>query len=465
MEIERSRLSVGFLLKRLRLQTQELINQQYPGNHPGPLKWIKVMNGLLDTAQSVLKTSLSQDDDEAKLSIKDAAHLGSMTYQCIAFLDGADIEQLPYPIILPMQRWFDTLNIKYETLFRAELVANYEVFPFEPRVFRQIRNPAPSLIAAITDIQWPLLRITVPSRAFTIIPHFAIVAHELGHTLYGELDWGESDIDSEFSEERVKIFSRVASRLGESELDDNTKRKFKRIFFAWFEELASDAFAHYLTGPAIFFALSDFIQLLTGSFGISDTHPASDLRRSILFRHLLDNSDTSNSFATIFEKHTGVKLSEDINSSIIMSTPDSDEIFDKMLENYKPEEAAVMAELHESMGVIEDFIYKNVKQYLSSISPDVIYTPEKYDVDLNEHLEAMLDAIPPIEVGETLETKRSTDFATILNIGWVTMLTKLDDLKVAVTDETDPGEKLETFHGLLLKAVELSESRRTWIKV
>jgi hypothetical protein len=45
----------------------------------------------------------------------------------------------------------------------------------------------------------------------------------------------------------------------------------------------------------------------------------------------------------------------------------------------------------------------------------------------------------------------------------VTLLTKLDQLKVRTTpDDLLGAEKVERLHDLLLKAVELSEARREW---
>lgn len=465
MSIDRTRLSVSFLIKRLHTQSIELGQHQFPGNHPGPLKWLNVIEGLLDTAKNLLEQSVSQSTTESLSSIHDAAHLANTAYDCFRLFDGADVEDLPYSTIAPLQRWCDELNISFETLFRAELVANYEVRPFHDRNFREIRNPSDSLTKAIDDIKWPIVRITVPSRDFATLPHFAIVAHELGHILYSQMNWDGNEIEGELVKIRDELYANIAIRLKVTTLSSEAKTVFKEILSRWIEELAADAFAFYLTGPAIFFALSDFLQLLVGSYGMSKSHPANDLRRAILFEQLeKEGGESQKSFADIFLENTGEQLTIDFNSALLKETPDSDTIFKDMLKTSKIE-AAVMAELHQSMKIFVSVIYRNVAGHIKGQANSSIYTTTKYEKDLKAHLEPMLGAIPPIEIGDTLETKAPTEFATILNVGWATMLTKLPNLKVAVSNELDDAEKLEKFHDLLLKSIELSEARRVWENV
>jgi hypothetical protein len=226
--------------------------------------------------------------------------------------------------------------------------------------------------------------------------------------------------------------------------------------------ISADAFAFYLTGPAIFFSLPEFSQFLASGYGLSDTHPANDLRRSVLFSKLCEGGPIS--FASHFKKHTQQELTEDFNSPLIITTPAATEIFkDVLAATNSKERAAVLAELHTSIHHLVPIVYDHVYQYLRNNAVDAIYTPDKYDLDLQNHLLAMLGAVPPIEAGSLDEGKAPTEFATILNVGWAVLLTKLDELQVK-TSEPDPfsSNRLERLQGLLSKAVELSEARRIW---
>jgi hypothetical protein len=342
--------------------------------------------------------------------------------------------------------------------FRAELVANYELFTI-PKTPFIVRDPAASLAKSIDAIKWPVLRVTVPGRAFAIIPHLALVAHELGHALFEKISW---DISAFIRSEERSLVQRIATRLNTRALDGRATKLLNSAFKNWWEEFSADAFAFYLTGPAIFFSLPEFSQFPASGHGLSDTHPANDLRRSVLFSKLSENGERS--FISIFRKHTRQQLSEDFNSPLIMRTPGADEIYrDVLSATHSEPRAAILAELHGSAPQLVPIVYQHVENYLQTTAPEAIYSVEKYDRDLTDHLEAMLGAIPPIEAGSLPDGRTATDFASILNVGWVVILTRLNNLRVKPTGPDPFGsDRLDQLQGLLSKAVELSEARRTW---
>jgi hypothetical protein len=238
------------------------------------------------------------------------------------------------------------------------------------------------------------------------------------------------------------------------------QRTLQKIFLSWFQELASDAFALLLTGPAIFFSLCDFFQLLGNGYGLCPTHPANDLRRGAVFRQLEDSTNGI-SFVKVFERHTGQKLDETFNSGILIPAPTTADIFNDARGGGADDgAAAIMSELHGSMSHLVPIIYSQARDHLIRTAPQAIYDSNQYDDDLTRHLKPMLAVIPPIESlvgGKTVPT----DFASILNVGWVTLLTKLDEFRI-VTDGNGTWERMEALHSLLEKAVELSEVKRLW---
>lgn len=462
MSSERAQLSVAFCLERLRIQAEELANRQYAGDHTGPRSWLNLARGIIDTAEGyLLQCESARSSSKGNRLARDAARLCNITYASLDYLRGAGTDELPYPLVPPFQRWLHALGLDNTAIFRAEAVANYELVKISASNFKRIRDPSRSLQDAIGQITWPLLRITVPSKAFAIIPHFAIVAHEIGHALVERVPW---DIAAFARAEEKNLFNRVALRLGQSTLDRSTSEILFASFGSWFQELASDAIAHYLTGPAIFFSFADFAQLLGGGYGSSVTHPPHDLRRRILYRQLKKGGGRG--FAAVFRKYGGVALSEDFNSPLLAKTPSADEVFKDALSGalrrvYDRQTAAVVAELHSSIGALTQYIYPQAEQYLRSSAPKLIYTPANFAADLKHHLAPMLAAIPPVERRVGRSKQGPTDFASILNVGWVTLLTKLGKLRVATENDTE-RDRLESLHGLLLKAVELSEIRREW---
>jgi len=351
------------------------------------------------------------------------------------------------------------LKIPNSTFFRAELVANYELLPISEKRFKDIRNPAASLLKSMQAIEWPFLRVTVPAKAFAIVPHLSIVAHEIGHALFSKMAWNLSSFNRN---ELPQLLQRIATRLNAAKVSNETFQILNEIFVNWMEEFSADAFAYFLTGPAFFFALPEFCQFLSAGYGMSETHPANELRRSVMFTKL--SAGGSRSYAHAFKQHTEFDLTEDFNSPLILKTPPADQMFAELVSSAKSrEQAAVMTELHQSITTIIPVIYQNVEQYLSANAPDTMYSADRYGADLTEHLVAMLAAVPPIEAGQMLTKKAPAEFATILNVGWAVLLTKLGDLRVRPSRPEHFGSaRLERLQGLLAKAVELSEARRRW---
>lgn len=458
-DLGRTRVFVAFYLGRLRGQVRELRARKYPGNHSGPPRWLSLVSGLLDTAEQYLSHSVdaSKGEVEVRALVTDASHLCSNAYYCLEVMSGADVKELPYPLVRPLQRWFDELGLVQDTFFRTELVENYELRQFERTTFSGIRDPAPSLVDAINNTKWPILRVTVPGRAMGIIPHFAIVAHEIGHAMMPRIALNQ--VNDAVRREQAALFGRL-SALGVPSPNGSILNFLREVLLNWVEEFAADAFAGFLTGPAALFSLSEFLQLAR-HHGISDTHPANGLRRGAVFREMLAGNP---SFCDVFEKYTNVKLTETINSRLIVPAPAEADIAQDMASNgHTREESAVIAALHGSMEPIARAIYESVKDYLKRNNPNLIYTPTNYENDLTNHLLALLAAIPPIENELEIGERTPCDFATIINVGWVVLLTKMDELKVRTApNDVLFAEKVERLHDLLLKAVELSEARREW---
>ena len=323
-------------------------------------------------------------------------------------------------------------------------------------LFDGIRDKSPTLNKAILDIRWPLLRFILPSKAFGLMPHFAIVAHEIGHEIFGRINW---DLQSFKNHDQI-VNQKICSRTGKVMLSPSAVLFKQQVFLKWFQEIVSDAFGHLMTGPAFFFAICGLIQTIGAGLGISPTHPSNIFRRELLFKKLTE----ANGFAEVFKKHTGTDLKIDINSGLFEPLPSDDQLYLQLLTRFKnDEQAAVLVELPSYLKAISDYIYIEAEKYLDGVTPTLIYTPTNLDDDLAEHLHNLVHAIPPIEGGTSLENKKPIDFTTTLNVGWVAFLTRLEGI-VVKPDGSTPLDVLrsEKLHGLLMKGLELAEAKRKW---
>ena len=134
---------------------------------------------------------------------------------------------------------------------------------------------------------------------------------------------------------------------------------------------------------------------------------------------------------------------------------------------YGKEKSAIIAELNEELPNIGNDVYRGIYEYLVRNHSDLIYTPDHLENDLKIFLNPLIQAVPPIESGIELFERKPASFLSILNVGWIALLCKLDEFEIDTSGRPDyvvRGMKAEALHGLLLKAVELSEIRRQWFE-
>lgn len=430
----------------------------YPGHHRGPQKWLDVISGVLDTAVGYLVVASDPltSNEEASRRITDAEMLGSQAYELLRELDGADADQIPHQIVKPFQRWVDGLGISNTIFFRADHVANYELARFHlDKSFNNVNDPTPSLVAALAAVEWPFLRLTVPGQALGMLPHFAIVGHELGHAIQDRIAFSGGGVD--FTPFDVELAARLATeklvRTNEIMLDA------QRVLASWAQEFKSDAVGLLVAGPAFFFALGGFFEIAGGGYGISPSHPPSDLRRRLVLERMQAGSP---SHASVFEAITGLEIEEDTNSPHVARLPNDDQLYISLKAKHGPEHAAICVALLKVAEPVARALFDEAETVLGRDSAAMLYGAERLEADLSYHLEPLCALIPPIERrdGATVE---ATSLAGNLNVGWAALLTRLERIKADAPPGGDPDTpKMEKLHELLLKGVELAEARMTW---
>lgn len=461
---ETGKYSAQFFLSRLLNQIGELRSQKYPGDSTGPQRWLDLCRGLTDTALAYLEASEKAgiNPDEKRKLLQDANELGNKVYESLVEMSGSAFDDLPYAVVIPMQRWFDDLKLPNVTFFRALAEPNYEVARFPLDEYAGIRDPAKSLTDALgKPSDWPILRVTIPAKALSVLPQFAIVAHEVGHVVYDQL--GGSKVIPPPAQADIQAYeSALKNELGGASPSQDAVLFFFQTFQRWITELFADAVGLCMLGPAFFFALSSFFESLGPSYVLSPTHPPAVLRRKLAFKNLSRNADCQ--FLPVFKEHTGADLVEDLNSQLLDPAVDSATMMTRLTSRGESRDhSAVIVHLPALMEKIADSIYATVEAHLQAVKPELIYTSKQYDADLGNHISSLIAAIPPIETGCELNQRMPTEFACILNVGWAVLLTSLDKLAVRQDEPKLPyAERAEKLHALLIKAVELSEARRRW---
>lgn len=453
----------SFLLGRLEKEVAKLRAVAFPGHDTGPRKWLNFIIGLLETGQGYLDRAQQQDvsPQEAFDLIRDAERLGDHAYQFLNIVAGADATQIPHQVVAPFQRWVEALGITETIFFRAEHLPNYELMWVDARNFSLLNGASRSLTDATASITWPVLRVSVPGHAMGLLPHFAVVAHELGHAIQERL---KPDFN-QYVEGLNDALARATARLAKEQVTFTNEHAIRagKIINSWINEVKSDAVGHYLVGPAFFFALCGFLELsgLTGhGYGIGASHPPSDFRRTTLFAKL---SEGAPSFVEVFQQKTGFLLTEDFSSPHVARRGGDDDMYEELKDSIGPVDAALCVELAHVITAMTQAIFSTAKTYLEQHCPQLIYTPAQLADDLDRHLELLCNLVPPIEYMDG-EQPRAASLGSIMNVGWAALLTKVDRFpSIRGFASSDPtAARMESLHELLLKAVELSEARLLW---
>ena len=290
-----------------------------------------------------------------------------------------------------------------------------------------------------------------------MLPHFAVVAHELGHAIQDHI---KPDVRA-FQQPFLDCINRVRTRLAKLGhvygLQENIL--LRETLQNWINEFKADAVGHMLVGPAFFFALFGFLELAGRSYGLGKTHPPSDLRRKQLIREL---NSGAQSFQSVMQGCGLTPLVTDYAPNV-PNCPAKDLLFNEIRKSHGEAQAAVCVELIELFDVMAPAIFSAARDYLTNLSAQLVYTPSQLATDVQLHLKPLRGLIPPIEFQEAGNWK-PTSLATVLNVGWIALLDLRED-EAGSTVAVPPSEtasKMEKLHELLLKAIELSEARRLW---
>jgi hypothetical protein len=291
-----------------------------------------------------------------------------------------------------------------------------------------------------------------------MLPHFAVVGHELGHAIQQKI---KPDFSS-FTKEESDLIGRIQARLKNEGLSYGQKEalRLNEIFENWINEIKADAVGYYIAGPAFFYALFSFLELSSRGYGVYASHPPSHQRRLLLSNQLRAGAKT---YLDVFRSKTGVPLlDQSINSPHIPPCPPGDQLLQELKTILNPLDSVICVELIQFIELIGGKVYEATEAYLQSICSDLIYTPSQLETDLDYHLENLCNLVPPIEYSDASGC-HATTLASIMNVGWAALLTRLDKIsEPSGTFGTGTARKMERLHELLLKAVELSEAKRLW---
>jgi hypothetical protein len=448
-------LAQQFYLTRLRSQLESAKRRLYPAGKFSPTLWFEYIAGLLDTAEHFIKIAALENESVDRLDSETALSLLVAAYKMLDEMDGAQVPQIAYAVVNPLTRWFNQIDSRKSFYFRSQNRAEYELQQFDEPEIDEIRYRHPNLEKARKKIRWPVEFVTVPGDAFGTVLHLSLVAHEAGHVAF--------DRHSKKLYQAVDLRTGLKKRalikkaLNESNLDAKKDTdlvgRLPEYTTSWVEETFADAACFYMTGPAGFFSLNEMCQM--SDWNQSPRHPPAGLRLQ-LFKKALDQGKPS--FTQIINKQVGKKVWKRWPMEAPTNGP-------QILPNIVT--GAVISKLSPAIAWYESIaphVFQAALDVMKSTYPELVYSPVQFENDLKNFSRDLSEAIPPIETGLSLSKREPATITAILNVGWMSMVGELRNIKIKVDAKPhlQRGAIAERLHGLLLKAIELSEIRLQW---
>jgi len=412
-----------FYLERMRAQIDQARRRRYPHASDAPAKWLSLIAGKLQGVEARLNDPQYLRDDRAKAETL-LVDINSC-YDDLQILGRADSTQVAEYVVSALHRWFVRTDPKCDYLFASGIM--FEVEPLYDGPPAEFFHDSHRMAAE--GMNTVLYRITMPGGALGAGFHVPLVTHEVGHVLMFRL-------------ERDKTDQLITSLYGVNNANETYKN--------WVKEIIADTICGFIAGPAAFFALYE--KLRGGGDAPDEEHPHNFIRLSSLADH------TKTRFRSVFEEY---KVPE--SSWLNWSTWSRDELL--ALEYLDHAQEVDYSELsHQLIRDLPAIRHVAVELSREHIA-DLEYTAEQMSVDLGNHLEDLLNVIPPFETIGDLRARKPTELSSILNIGWFVAAFAMQRLKITATapERIKDGSTLVCLDELILKAIELSEIRRDWM--
>lgn len=453
---------------------EPLKRRQYSSEFP--LILLEVLDNINKAIQETL-SGLSSSVDFQSLEVEEVeqhilrySQLHSYLQEVVSFIERADVPHTVVELIQPLKRLMAPDLKEFELILHPLPVLNYNFYPLGHELSKVIEGLGLSHL--LTHFPKQLVTIGFPSLERENFLIHSLIGHELGHCLYlecgleGQLmplikpneqkldnlvkDLAQAKASTGFeAEQRQLTQGTLSDYLSEIEIKSYLTRGIIDVSKSWVKELMCDAVAYRLFGTAYLFASLNFLTLLN-SFDDdqSVTHPPNRMRFLLLYRML--NLDTTKhpsgkaSFLKMFPPKTAefLKLWRAVTRG---RTPQFSDPIRELAGN-------AILNIYEDIIEVSDSVVEGIGSYFMS----------EHGVELQKLSERIKMFVPPNEVIEN-GTSHAVKFQSILNAGWLAYMSELEALGKKYNWE--PWECKSKLHGLIARAVELSEIQRRWNEV
>jgi hypothetical protein len=408
---------------------------------------------LLEQEETHVKEGILKPDELELRSHRVTQFLPALL-RTLRFVSGSEIDVSPGPLVQPLRRYVRSILPGADIIVSSKAELNYSI----QEIAGQLRNlfAGSVLEQCCTKLPQFLFAVNIPSTEFQNILVHAILSHELGHGLYDRRQIQDAILPQiRLDEARVKIgldhilqsAASAVPAIPELIARENASGEISERITSWVEEIVCDVIGIHLFGPAFYFAYVYFLISFSRLDHASRSHPPIRLRlkhMSDLMERLYPHLEPVDLWPTITKS---IKEWKEICGAPVSQKAFFDQIAVETLTDPNNFEM-ILREVGSKMVGLPVYTAKSLERDLQNIQP------------------LILSLIPPGEVGAFGSTT-GIDIASILNIGWIVYLSKLDDFRAKLPSGKDLSETdvVIQLQALILKSLEIAEIRSTYSEI
>ena len=317
------------------------------------------------------------------------------------------------------------IEVSFDFIVNASRAYNYMIWSINQELISVITEAG--YLDLLQDIPDLFLVIESPISETKNIPIHCIFAHEIGHVLY--------------------LHRNMANKLIPRVQKPTDTMKEKIIKASWVEELAADAIALCILGPAYLYSFIYFTGPFCSMAAPSDTHPPDNLRIKFLCKMLIGN-----------RKQEGLVYKNTLKNSLNLNYVQQWQSYATKSISQNPIDPQYR-KIASSVNTALSMIKKEAKY----ITKGRQYTPRRYNKDVPELCENIAFGIPPSEIitGVIGEEPIKIPAESILNAGWSYLISNDNRLR-DLLGSPDLWKVRERLFNLISAGLEYSEMKSRW---
>ncbi len=369
-----------------------------------------------------------------------------LLHQLLGFVEGSDVNRSPGQLIPTLRRYTQSILPTSELVVRSKPELNYSI--------QDIARPLKDLWEAFKGTPLEQTGSLLPNLLFILsIPAVesgrilihGVLAHELGHALYNKREIAKDLLPRiRIKEDLVKGLTKAmfenqqkqGNPTPEVQLRKQATQEISARVNGWVKELCCDAIGIRLFGPALFFAEAHLLTSFRPIDKSSATHPAPRLRVRLMIR-MLKQIYRLEEWRPELQEFS--RAWDEVSAGQVVWSNAYDQV---------------------ALDAIDDAALDLISEASVTATFSLqCYSCERFTADVAGLTPLLLNLIPPGEI-----RNKPVTIAAIINAGWHVYLCDFEAFRASLHEgDSDTRFAAATkLHGLVLKALEISEIRTAW---